>query len=71
MIGPVKSEAICGEILPTPGARKPHAAFVKQGQRILFMFPVDSPQEGEAKIGEALALLKGMSGANMLHTGER
>lgn len=56
-------EAICGEVIATPGARKSHAAFVWQGERILFMFPVDTPQEGEAMIGKALALLAQLKGA--------
>lgn len=58
MTGAATSEAICGEVVATPGARKPHAAFVRQGAHILFIFPVDSPREGEVRIGEALRLLE-------------
>ena len=63
MAEPAGSEQITGEVVPTPDARKPHAALVKQGTRILFMFPVDTPREGEKRIGEALALLEELRGA--------
>ena len=46
---PVGSEQITGEVVPTPDARKPHAALVKQGTRILFMFP--STRRGRARKG--------------------
>ena len=55
-------ECVTAEIFATPGARKSHAAFVKQGTQVLLMLPVDTPREGRAKIAEVLSHLESVIG---------
>jgi len=47
-------------IVRTPAAAKGYAAMIRDRDRILFLWPVDSEDEGQARIDDGLALLDGL-----------
>ena len=50
-------ELASGEVVDTPGAAKPYCALFRVEQEILFEWPVDTIDEGNARIQEALTFL--------------
>lgn len=50
-------ELASGEVLDTPGGTKPYCAMFRVEGEILFAWPVDSIDEGNARIQEALTFL--------------
>jgi hypothetical protein len=50
-------ELASGEVVDTPGGAKPYCALFRVEHEILFEWPVDTVDEGNARIQEALSFL--------------
>jgi hypothetical protein len=50
-------ELASGEVVDTPGGEKPYCALFRVEHEILFEWPVDTVDEGNARIQEALTFL--------------
>jgi hypothetical protein len=50
-------ELASGEIVDTPGSAKPYCALFRVEDEVLFEWPVDTVDEGNARIQEALTFL--------------